>query len=152
MWIALGLAILAALIFLGRQVRLGKVQSGPWFKQFRVLRGVMSLGFLVLGVVLLVRGSVWAGLSCLATAIMFSSTVRFSANFQTRPQRPEAAAAYTAEQIQAYQTLGLAIGADRKAVVAAWKQLMKTAHPDQGGSADRAKALNAARDLLLKRR
>jgi curved DNA-binding protein CbpA len=34
----------------------------------------------------------------------------------------------------------------------AWKRLMKTAHPDQGGDVNRASAVNAARDVLLKRR
>ncbi|ESQ74684.1 hypothetical protein [Asticcacaulis sp. AC402] len=151
MWIAVGAAILAMLIFLGRQIRLGKVQSGPWFRQFRVLRGVTSLGLMVLGVALMARGAFWPGLAALAAAILVSSTVRFSV-FPSGPDRPEAAAAYTPEEIKAYQTLGLAIGADRKTVIGAWKQLMKAAHPDQGGSTDRAKALNAARDVLLKRR
>jgi curved DNA-binding protein CbpA len=69
-----------------------------------------------------------------------------------KAREPQAAASYTADEIRAYQTLGLSIGADRAAVKAAWKRLMKEAHPDQGGNAGRAAALNAARDVLLRRR
>jgi hypothetical protein len=54
-------------------------------------------------------------------------------------------------QEQAYQILGLEGGASAEAVRAAHRALMKTAHPDQGGSAERAARLNAARDRLLDR-
>ena len=56
-------------------------------------------------------------------------------------------AAMTREE--ALDILGLAEGADEEAIRAAHRRLMKTAHPDQGGSAWLAARINAARDLLL---
>lgn len=50
---------------------------------------------------------------------------------------------------EALAILGLAEGAAAEEIRAAHRRLMRTAHPDQGGSAWLAARLNAARDLLL---
>ena len=54
-------------------------------------------------------------------------------------------------QEEAYQILGLQRGATAEEIRAAHRSLMKRAHPDQGGSAERAARVNAARDRLLNR-
>ncbi|GJE38821.1 J domain-containing protein [Methylobacterium persicinum] len=54
-------------------------------------------------------------------------------------------------QEQAYQILGLERGASTEEVRSAHRTLMKRAHPDQGGSAEWAARVNAARDRLLNR-
>lgn len=54
-------------------------------------------------------------------------------------------------QEQAYQILGLERGASAEEVRSAHRTLMKRAHPDQGGSAEWAARVNAARDRLLNR-
>jgi len=149
-WIAGAIAIFLFLAWIGKQSRLGRIGAGPWIRQFRTLRSVIGVGMLVLGVTLLVRGLVWQGLAAFLASFILSGSVRYQVHFR-QPQEP-AAASYTPEEIAAYNTLGLAIGADRKAIKDAWKRLMKTAHPDQGGDVSRASALNAARDVLLKRR
>jgi hypothetical protein len=46
--------------------------------------------------------------------------------------------------------LGVDEKTDRAEVQAAWRARMRHAHPDRGGSASQAAALNAARDRLLK--
>lgn len=46
--------------------------------------------------------------------------------------------------------LGLEPGFSRAALTRAYKQAMKHAHPDAGGSTRRAQAVNAARELLLR--
>ena len=151
MWVLIPLGLFLLLSFAGRQVRTGRWSGGPWFKQFRVFRSVIALALAVLCVVMLARGEWWIAIAAFLGAVTLSGTVRFSGSF-ARPRGPATAAAYTAEEIRAYQTLGLSIGADKKAVREAWSRLMKTAHPDQGGDVARASALNAARDTLLKRR
>lgn len=58
------------------------------------------------------------------------------------PQEPGDAAA-------ARRLLGVDRAADAATIRAAHRRLMAEAHPDRGGSAEEARALNAARDLLL---
>ncbi|HXY58923.1 MAG TPA: hypothetical protein VEH76_10110 [Methylocystis sp.] len=49
----------------------------------------------------------------------------------------------------AFAALGLRIGASRADIERAYRERMKRAHPDHGGSAQAAARLNQARDLLL---
>ena len=55
----------------------------------------------------------------------------------------------TMTRAEALEILGLAEGADEDAIRAAHRRLMRSAHPDQGGSAWLAARINAARDFLL---
>lgn len=66
-----------------------------------------------------------------------------------RPSGPFQPGAMTEEE--AYQILGLERGASLDRVRAAHRSLMKSVHPDQGGSAEAAARLNAARDRLTNR-
>ena len=150
MWLALIAAAFLLLVYVGRQSRLGRLRPGPWIRQFRAARSLIGTALCVFGVSLLVRGLVWEGAAAIVAGIVMMGTVRVQAAFR-RPE-PQVAAAYTEAEIRAYRTLDLAVGADRNAIKAAWKRLVKDAHPDRGGSLERAKALNAAKDLLLRRR
>lgn len=62
---------------------------------------------------------------------------------EARPARP---GAMTDEE--AYQILGLQPGAGRAEVMQAYRRLMKSVHPDAGGSAFLAAKVNEARDKL----
>ncbi len=149
MWVLAIVAAFALLVWVGRQSRLGRLAAGPWIRQFRAVRSVTSLLLMAVGAFLIVHGDWPAGLACLIAVVVLSGSVRVSG---MRSMAPKTAASYSAEEIRAYQVLELPIGADRAAIKAAWKRLMKSAHPDSGGSAGRAVALNAARDVLLRRR
>ena len=50
---------------------------------------------------------------------------------------------------EALEVLGLQEGADREAVISAWRRLIKLAHPDHGGSKYLAAKLNEAKRVLL---
>ena len=152
MWLVIAIAAFFLLVFVGRQVRLGRLKTGPWFRQFRTLRSLLGLAALVLAISLMMRGEVWPAIGALVLSLVLTGSVRVQAHFRAGSHAPPTAAAFSSEEIQAYQTLDLSIGSDKKAVKEAWKRLMKSAHPDHGGDVKRASALNAARDLLLRRR
>jgi len=66
-----------------------------------------------------------------------------------RPRRPADPGTMTQEQ--AYEILGLERGASLERVRMAHRTLMKRLHPDQGGTAEQAARVNAARDRLTNR-
>lgn len=69
------------------------------------------------------------------------------------PSQPRARAvpAEPRDAAAARRLLGVDRAADEATIRAAHRRLMAEAHPDRGGSAEHARALNAARDLLVGR-
>jgi hypothetical protein len=55
------------------------------------------------------------------------------------------------DEIEARQILGVGLNADAEEIHAAHRRLIAQVHPDRGGTADLARRVNAARDLLLGR-
>ncbi len=62
---------------------------------------------------------------------------------------PKRTAGRAMSRDEAYAVLGLAQGAPRAEVLAAYRRLMRAAHPDQGGSDWLAARINQARDTLV---
>ncbi len=56
------------------------------------------------------------------------------------------------DEIEARQVLGVSLDANEAAILEAHRRRIAEVHPDKGGSADEARRVNAARDLLLARR
>jgi DnaJ homolog subfamily C member 19 len=69
-------------------------------------------------------------------------------NTNSQPPPRRSAAGMTVEE--AYQVLGLHVGATEAEIRAAHHRLMRTAHPDSGGSDWLATRVNLARDVLLR--
>jgi hypothetical protein len=70
------------------------------------------------------------------------------------PAKPRARAVAqdpSGDAAAARRLLGVDGAADEATIRAAHRRLMAQAHPDRGGSAEQARALNAARDTLLGR-
>jgi DnaJ homolog subfamily C member 19 len=64
-------------------------------------------------------------------------------------QQTRARSSGTMSKQEAYEVLGLAPGASEADIRAAHHRLMRTAHPDSGGSDWLAARINMARDILL---
>lgn len=52
---------------------------------------------------------------------------------------------------EAASLLGVPAGAPEAEINAAYRRLMRSVHPDQGGTAGLAAQLNSARDVMLRR-
>lgn len=93
------------------------------------------------GFILLAKGRLFIGLGIVAAGTVWG---RF------KGRRIGSPISDPAELTEARELLGLPVGADRAAILAAHRRLIARNHPDAGGSAGLAARLNAARDVLLK--
>lgn len=101
----------------------------------------MAVGAGVLGLVVALRAPGLGLLALLAAGLLWS--------WASRPA-PVAAREDPADA-QARALLGVGRGASATAIQAAHRAKIRAAHPDAGGTAAQAAALNAARDRLLAR-
>ncbi|TPG41316.1 J domain-containing protein [Sphingomonas koreensis] len=67
-----------------------------------------------------------------------------------RPSRTHAPAPRASGEADALAVLGLDERASNEDIRSAHRRLIAAVHPDRGGSADLARRINAARDVLLK--
>ena len=134
----------AGLVWLGRAKRLGQLPKGPFLHQGRAISAIGALAAIAIGGLMVFRGILWGGILIF---IGLSGLGGLKANW--RPQFKPKANAYDKRTQEALNALGLTILSDKSSIEAAWRERMKTAHPDQGGSTQAAAQLNAARDHLL---
>ena len=90
------------------------------------------------GLGLLAKGDPWLAI------LLFLPAIWLVARSQARPLSSRAM-----DPDEARRVLGLSAGADADSIRAAHRRLVTRVHPDQGGSADLAGRVNAARDILL---
>jgi hypothetical protein len=147
--ILIALIAFIGLVWLGRQAKAGKLKRGPWLKQGRAVSGFIALIVAFGGYVALTRGLVLPGALMIGGAVMWLLGLR--TNLRVMAEKTGAADFLDFKTRDALNVLGVPRGADKATIVAAWREKMKAAHPDAGGSEKAASRLNAAKDHLLKR-
>jgi DnaJ homolog subfamily C member 19 len=110
---------------------------------------IAALGGLSLALLLVLTGRIVPAISAL---VMFGPMIWGQLrHFQNAPGRTQSAAKPPAMSRQeAYDVLGLSPGASEPAIRDAHRRLMRSAHPDAGGSDWLASRINQARDILLR--
>lgn len=131
------LAVLVLLVWAGRGGLRSLSRGGV-----RVAGGVLSILVLAAAGIIALRGDWIVGLVLLAMSLggMFAARVRPS------PPGRETMSAEEARSI-----LGVGPDSTGAEIDAAYKRLMRMAHPDKGGTSGLAAQLNAARDRLSRR-
>ena len=137
-WIALGAALLAFFVWLGRNPQAGG--RGQW----RAASAVVAVALLVGGAAAALRGS-WV----IAAVLMLASVAL--ATLSRRPPRLTPGASQLSEA-DARRILGVGADAQAEEIQAAYVRLMRKCHPDAGGAEGLASQLNAARERLLRDR
>ena len=138
--LALGIALLAALVWLGR----GSAPNGSpgaW----RIVSGLTALVAFTGTGLLLMRGGWIKSVPLMALGLGFLLAAR-----RTRRSRPASHMRNWMSETEARAMLGVSASADAAEIETAYRRLMKRVHPDHGGASGLAVQLNAARDVLLK--
>ncbi len=141
LYLALGAAVLAFFMWLGRNPGLQR-KAGAW----RIVGGMVSLVVFAAAAYVCIRGGWGKGLVLLAMGFAILLSTRTPRAGATRPPAPPQPKPGIAE---ARQILGVGPSASREEIQAAYKRLIRLAHPDSGGTVGLAAQLNAARDRLL---
>ena len=131
------LAVLVLLVWAGRG-GLRRLDRGG----VRVAGGALAVLLLAAAGFVTLRGEWVIGLVLLVTSLggMFAA--------RARPTRPTSQGMSAAE---ARSVLGVTPDATDEDIEAAYRRLMRMAHPDKGGTSGLAAQLNAARERLRKR-
>jgi hypothetical protein len=96
----------------------------------------------------------WSGLAALAIALFLRQpwlAAAIAAGLGLVFWRPGELGGQAARFAKAERLLGVGASASEEEIRTAWRNAMKTAHPDSGGDPLRARAATEARDLLLAR-
>jgi hypothetical protein len=137
-YVLLGASLLALLVWMRRRAS----RPPPAKSWARVLLAVIAAAA---ALVTALRGG-W-----IVSLVLIGLSARLVQPARARPDAPPAARAEM-DVAQACSILGVAPAAGRPEIVAAYRRLMRRAHPDVGGTAGLASQLTAARDRLLGRR
>ena len=142
------LATIGALVFLAWIFSRMKTESAA--QGLRVTLGVLGV---ILGGLLTIRGLGVAGIPLIGAALgLLGVAMRGGkkASGGGRQSRPSGAASMS--EAEARQVLNVGPEAGEEEIRRAHREMMKKVHPDAGGSADLARRVQEARDVLLKKR
>jgi DnaJ family protein C protein 19 len=149
LWLLSGTAILTVL-FLGLRA-FERASAGTIYT---LLKWIAAFGGITLTLLLFLSGRGFQALGGLALVgpLLWRRWHQGAAGFggfaaSGSPPPPRQSSSMTRQE--AYEVLGLKPGADDDAIHAAHRRLMRTAHPDAGGSDWLASRVNQARDVLL---
>jgi len=131
------LAVVVLLVWAGRGGLRSLSRGGV-----RVAGGVLSILLLAAAGIIALRGDWIVGLVLLAMSL----SGMFAARAAPAGPRASGMSAEAARSI-----LGVGPAATREEIDAAYKRLMRMAHPDTGGTSGLAAQLNAARDRLIRK-
>ncbi len=139
-YLALGLILLGA--FYGGRRGVARVAAGMRgaLGVWRPTAGLSALVLIVLALVLVVRED-W-----LLALVLGMAGLGLLLGARRSAARPTSVAGMSAQDARAI--LGLAPEANAAEVLAAYRRLIKTVHPDKGGTRGLAAQLTAARDVL----
>jgi hypothetical protein len=134
-YLALGAAVLAAFLWLtgGK----GFVKGRDW----RIATGAAALAAFTAAAFVGVRGEWPVTIVLVVVGLWFAGVTR------KRGAGPAPTGRMSPDE--ARRILGVGEGATRAEIQAAYTRLMRSVHPDKGGTAGLAAQLNAARDRLL---
>jgi hypothetical protein len=135
LYLALGGAALAAYVWFTR--RKGLLKGRDW----RIAIGAAALAVFTAAAFAGVRGQWLPAIALGAVGLWLAGSAR-------RPGAPPAPTSRMSLD-EARRILGVKEGATRAEIQAAYTRLMRSVHPDKGGTAGLAAQLNAARDRLL---
>ena len=128
----LALGVLALLVWLGQGSRASK-------RYLNLARAALAVGAAAGAVIVGLRG-LWPLSVALAVASAWLGRGVKTTNLVPQGE--------TMSEAQARAILGVGPGADAAAIEAAWRNMMRRTHPDQGGTDGLAAQVNAARERL----
>jgi hypothetical protein len=136
--LAWALLVIAAVFVMLALLRVAAAERALLMRQWPSLLLGLAAGFLL-----------WRGLWGFAAVLGGLAWLAWIWPKRARPQTPA-----TEDQADrdARSILGVGVNASADEIRAAYRNRMRSAHPDQGGSQALAAKLAAARDLLLKKR
>lgn len=110
------------------------------------VRQALAVAGLVVTVMLVLRGAAWLSVpvAMVSVALLAQSMGQSKSDASAQPT---AKTAMTREQ--AAEILGVSLSASEIEIQSAYRQAMKSAHPDVGGSDEQAARVQKARDVLL---
>ena len=113
--------------------------------QWRLGAALVCIGAFTAAVLLAIRGELGPALAM--------AVIGVASMFAARSRRGSGAPRSTSNALsidEARSLLGVGAAATEKEIRAAYTRLMRSVHPDRGGTSGLAAQLNAARDRLLK--